>query len=81
MAMPSIPPVPEIPQITQEQLDHLTKDQLATLLTKALEAQAMATRNMKTMNDLLAAADVKIRELESQKKSLEAENITLRNRP
>jgi hypothetical protein len=33
------------------------------------------------MNDLLAAADVKIRELESQKKSLEAENITLRNRP
>ena len=79
--MTALPPVPEIPHITKEQLEQLTKDQLVTLLTKALEAQSMATRNMKTMNDMLGAADLKIRSLESEKKTLEAENITLRNRP
>lgn len=77
--MPSTPA--PAPIITKEQLEKLTKEQLITLLVQALEGQAMATRNMKSLNDMLATADLKIRELEDQKKTQEAELIVLRNRP
>ena len=74
-------PAAGTPVITKEQLEKLTKDQLIALLSQALEGQSMATRNMKALNDMLAAADLKARELESRCQSLEAENIALRSRP
>ncbi len=57
-----------------------SKEDLVDCLLLTLEAQKLTTQNMQTMATQLGAAGARIKELEDQLASQEAELITLRNK-
>lgn len=65
----------------KEQLALLSKEELIELLLQLLDIQTVSTQNMKQLVEAMAVADDKIRALDSQNKSLEAELMVLRNKP
>lgn len=73
--MPAFAAIP----IDKTVLEKCSKEELIELLLLALKAQEDTTRNMAAMNDLLTAADAKMRQLTDQNSTQEAELILLRN--
>lgn len=62
------------------QLEKLSREELIELLLMALEAQALTTKNMESLTGMLAMANLRIKELDDQNKTQEAELIVLRAR-
>jgi len=67
--------------VPRTKLEELTKNELVDLLEMALQAQAATTRNMHTLNELLGKTKELLESRDSRIKTLEAENIALRNKP
>lgn len=68
-------------EIPREKLLEMKKEDLVDLFILALQAQAETTKNMEALSKLLETAAANTKGLESRCASLEAELITLRNRP
>ena len=64
--------------ITEKELVSFTDEQLRALLLKNLKALDGALKNSKELVSLLAAANARIKELESNSSTMEAELIQLR---
>lgn len=67
--------------LTRAHFEAMSKDQLIKLLDTALKTLTVSLQNTQTLTDLCAAANAKIKQLEDEKQSQEAELIVLRNRP
>jgi hypothetical protein len=76
---PHAPPMDPVSPLTPEVLAAATKEQLARMLGHALGGLRTSLQNTQQLTDLLKVANDRIKELESQNKSQEAELIMLRN--
>lgn len=65
----------------KERLLEQSKEELAELLLLSLQGQQQMMENMQTLVKTMEASAARIKELEDQLSSCEAELIMLRNRP